>query len=357
MQGYYKKSWLFYNYVWWDHHCTENKANGWLGEVLVNRWKLGHHTLSTVILLCSCSGWYELIDDDSYGIPLHSFFNTSSDGPHINKAVWRELNEEMKKRGYKGLLPFIACTLHIVHNAFHKGIVSLDQVEQLAFDLHAWVKQSPCKIEDFAKPAESTNLEDVSLFLRYVSTRWLTLSPALERIINRWDDAKKYFLDYLPRQQEYKRHLPKNKRYQRIVSSLKENEKETLIEIKFLVGVAPLFNKYLTVFQMDGPRVHCIFEQIKHLLLLLKKFIKPEVIKNSPKAKDLVAIDCSDASNQLPLNKIDFGPSVAGLAQKMKEDWRKKCLEVLHDSYVKMVRHLQMKLPLDSTLNVLLLLT
>ena len=34
-----KKSWLFYNYVWWDQHCTENKANGCLGEVLVNRWK------------------------------------------------------------------------------------------------------------------------------------------------------------------------------------------------------------------------------------------------------------------------------------------------------------------------------
>ena len=116
-------------------------------------------------------------------------------------------------------------------------------MEQLAFDLHAWFKQSPCKIEDFAKLAESTNLEDVSLFLLHVSTRWLTLSPALERIINRWDDAKKYFLDYLPRQQEYKRHLPKNKRYQHIVSSLKENEKEILIEIKFLVGVAPLFNK------------------------------------------------------------------------------------------------------------------
>ena len=52
---------------------------------------------------------------------------------------------------------------------------------------------------------------------------------------------------------------------------------------------------------MDGPMVHCIFEQMEDLLLLLlKKFIKPEVIKNSPKAKDLVAIVCSDASNQLP---------------------------------------------------------
>ena len=189
-------------------------------------------------------------------------------------------------------------------------------MEQLAFDLHAWFKQSPCKIEDFAKLAERKTWK-MYLFLRHVSTRWLTLSPALERIINGWDDAKKYFLDYLPRQQEYKRHLPKNKRYQHIVSSLKENEKETLIEIKFLVGVAPLFNKYLTVFQMDGPMVHCIFEQMKNLLLL-KKFIKPEVIKNSPKIKDLVAIDCSDTSNQLPLNEIDFGPCVAGLAQKMR---------------------------------------
>ena len=95
----------------------------------------------------------------------------SRGGGHINQAGWRELKEEMKKRGYKGLLPFIAGTLHIVHNTFHKGIVSLDQeVEQLAFDLHAWFKQSH-------KPGRCISLQ-------HVSTRWLTLSPALERIID-----------------------------------------------------------------------------------------------------------------------------------------------------------------------------
>ena len=39
--------------------------------------------------------------------------------------------------GHNGLLSFISCTIHVVHNAFHKGIVALHQdVEGLAHELH-----------------------------------------------------------------------------------------------------------------------------------------------------------------------------------------------------------------------------
>ena len=31
-----------------------------------------------------------------------------------------------------------------------------------------------------------------SLFYRHVETRWLTLVPALEKVEERWNDAKKY---------------------------------------------------------------------------------------------------------------------------------------------------------------------
>ena len=75
------------------------------------------------------------------------------------------------------------------------------RLTNLHFDLHAWFKDRPCNIEDFKKLSD-VSIEDESLFLHNVNTRWLTLSTILERILLRWNDAKKYFLDFLPKQKE-----------------------------------------------------------------------------------------------------------------------------------------------------------
>ena len=82
----------------------------------------------------------------------------------------------------------------------------------------------PCKAEDFIALAESLSSKTDGLFMRHVNTRWLTLTPALELVLKRWDDCKKYFLDYVPNKKEYNATLPKNKRYQRIKKCLNEEE-------------------------------------------------------------------------------------------------------------------------------------
>jgi hypothetical protein len=114
------------------------------------------------------------VQNEQYSLPWNRFCNTSSDSPNKD-------------------------TLHIVHTAFHKGISSMPlEVDQFAFDLHAWFKRSPCQLEDFHLLANGTDLSShQSLFFRHVSTRWLTLKPALERISERWADAKTYFLVFL----------------------------------------------------------------------------------------------------------------------------------------------------------------
>ena len=56
--------------------------------------------------------------DEFHDLPWKKLFNISSDGPNINKAIWREFNAKLKALGYKGLINLITCTLHVVHNAF-----------------------------------------------------------------------------------------------------------------------------------------------------------------------------------------------------------------------------------------------
>ena len=83
-------------------------------------------------------------------LPLGKLFNISSDGPNINKTVWREISDALKKEGFSGRIPQTTCCLHIVRSAFHKGLnIYGEESEELAFDMHYWFKNAPCKREDF----------------------------------------------------------------------------------------------------------------------------------------------------------------------------------------------------------------
>ena len=89
--------------------------------------------------------------------------------------------------------------LHVAHNAFRAGLNIYGQdAEELALDLFLWIKSSPCRREDFTNVLTDLDLDEY-LFIRHVQSRWLTLAPALERIVKNWDAVKRYFLQDLPR--------------------------------------------------------------------------------------------------------------------------------------------------------------
>ena len=71
------------------------------------------------------------------GLLLDELFNILSDGPNINKTVRREMNDTLKNEGFSGLILQTTCCLHIVHNAFCKGLnIYGEESEELAFDMH-----------------------------------------------------------------------------------------------------------------------------------------------------------------------------------------------------------------------------
>ncbi|XP_065683985.1 uncharacterized protein LOC105849661 [Hydra vulgaris] len=114
----------------------------------------------------------DLRHNKRFYLPWHRLFNISADGPNIKSAIWRLLNADLHSNDFNGMLPFVSCTLHKVHNAFRKAInVVGEDAEQLAFVLHTWFKNAPCKIEDFKKLSDCIFIEDETLFLRFVNTR------------------------------------------------------------------------------------------------------------------------------------------------------------------------------------------
>ena len=122
-------------------------------------------------------------------LPAKTFANISTDGPNINKFLHKKLDSKLKESYlHPGLLPFNLCNLQKCHNAFHKGRDK--DSENLTFELQAWFKISPCRREDFLQVAfKLQSMEYFSknkaLFYRHVETRWLTLVPAMEKVLER----------------------------------------------------------------------------------------------------------------------------------------------------------------------------
>ena len=189
--------------------------------------------------------------------PAEKFANISTDGLNISKSLQKKLDSKLKESYlHPGLFSFNSCNLHKCCNAFHKGITIYGKdSENLTFELHAWFKISPCKREDFLQVAfELQNMEYFSknkaLFYHHVETRWLILVPALEKVLERLEVSKEYFLEYLPKQKGFEKGAANNERYKRI-STLFKRENVILVQIAFLIDVAIPFQKFLTTFQFE----------------------------------------------------------------------------------------------------------
>lgn len=93
------------------------------------------------------------------------------------------MNKEMKKHGFPGLMTFIPCNLHTVHNAFQKGLDRYgSDAENLTINLYYWFKTSSARRNNWASMMLDLELYD-KLFLRHVQTRWLSLLPALDGML------------------------------------------------------------------------------------------------------------------------------------------------------------------------------
>jgi len=92
------------------------------------------------------------LNQPDYKLDLGKLMSLLSDGPNVNKAVWKIIDEHLKVGDLHGLLPFILCSLHVACNAFRYGFKEYgSEVDQLCLDLFYWFKQSLYKRKSFKK--------------------------------------------------------------------------------------------------------------------------------------------------------------------------------------------------------------
>ena len=315
------------------------------GQVVVHFLKaamFGHATGEDV-----ANSILETLQETGYQLPLDKLLNLGSDGPNVNKTIWNKVNEHVQTKGLPGLLPFIPCNMHVVHNSFREGLkVYGQEAEELAIDIFYFFKHSPCKREDFLEVEASLGFDE-ELFIRHVESRWLSLLPALERIVKNWEPLVQYFLTTLPKTAAASRTLrmlESNIRYNRICRMLKSPT--TLIQINFLLSLSTLYDRFLRLFQREDPLVHILHSEMMNLQRsFMLRFLKGTVVDELKTGKKLKEFNIESSDSQR--SDLEVGQSTQKIIDK-KPDLANKEVMSMRKFYQTVTKYLQKRLPLDN---------
>jgi hypothetical protein len=129
---------------------------------------------------------YEKMVSD--GLPVEKLATLVRDGPNVNKTIFWKMNEAIAKDHpeFSGLVDLGSCNIHIIHNAFGKGLEQYGkEVDQLCLDLHSLFKFSAARREDFQEIQLALDA-DLRNFQQHTEVRWLSICPAIKRILQQW---------------------------------------------------------------------------------------------------------------------------------------------------------------------------
>lgn len=226
-------------------------------------------------------------------LSLRKLLMLASDGPNVNKKVFRCVNEDVKSVREKGLIDIGFCNIHVIHNAFLKGLEELGcDASDFIISIYYYFKDWPSRWEDFTIIQNQKGLPNLH-FVKHVSSRWLTMEQAACRVLQQWDAIIEYFLKFLPSKQAK---VINTITCKKIVNFLR---KRTIkIELMFICSSSSLFTKFTGLFQREEPLIHVIYQQMKDLVLtLMGRICKNEIVKEFNRSPNEDAFKCNNLLN------------------------------------------------------------
>lgn len=211
-------------------------------------------------------------------LSLSKMIMLSRDGPNVNKATFRLISDEVKAERGTALLDIGSCNLHIVHNSYEKGLGHLGgRVGEIAIAIHDFFAVWSGRWADYCQVQQKLNVP-IHRFVKHVTSRWLSLSGAAERLQEQWPSLKEYFLKVIPKYEKKEREPLMNlKSCQRISEFLRDPV--ALPEISFALESAKIFEGFSSIFQKEEPMIHLLYEKMHSLVaVLLGRICKPETV-------------------------------------------------------------------------------
>ncbi len=287
---------------------------------------------------------------EKHSLDPHKLLQCSMDGPTVNLAFLKKINENFSSKGIQPLVDIGTCSLHPMHTAFTKGIETLPfDIEQFANDIYSWFKLSAARRQDFNQVQYEELMESAGeFFLRPVSSRWLSMEPVCRRLIEQFAALKKYFLVSLPASKN-SASVCSGEKYKHIRKTLQEPI--TLIYLNYIAFFASSFSGFLKLFQKLEPLAHILYEKLnEQVRLLMLQFITAEVVANK-EGSTLQQVDCNKSENWLPTQSIDIGigtRKAIAEVEKLNDEKKKELLLAFRRCVKEATCYLQSRLPLSN---------
>ncbi|MDA8010156.1 MAG: hypothetical protein MPK75_10680, partial [Alphaproteobacteria bacterium] len=290
---------------------------------------------------------YEQLVSD--GIPVAKLVTLVRDGPNVNKTIFRKMDELIRHDNpeFTGLVDLGSCSIHTIHNAFGKGLEKCGkEIEQLCMDLHALFKYSAARREDFREVQIEMDL-DLTNFLQHTVVRWLSIGPAVKRILEQWEAVTQFVTDLAKDPKK----LPRSINFKRVHMMLNAKEKMvTRVLLEFLNDVIPVFEQFLLLFQRASPVIHIMYDSMCDILVrLLRRFMKGQAVEKRY-GSDLTSIECQDVKLQLPDKSIVIGKGAREALVKLTSEQQRQALLGIRSFMCTTATELQQKLPLKNEL-------
>ena len=151
----------------------------------------------------SAAGIVALLEQslDKFGLSLDQVTAFSADNTNVNYGIHNSVYTNLKKK-HNDLLRG-NCHAHIMHNTVKHALDKLTvDVENVVLKVYGHFSISAKRRESLKEFCEFCDVEFQEI-LRHVTTRWLSLNPAIHRLMQTWTALKSYFIslgDECPKQ-------------------------------------------------------------------------------------------------------------------------------------------------------------
>ena len=273
-------------------------------------------------------------------IPMGKLIALARDCRNVNKTILNELQQMIKDDDpqFGGFVDIGSCVLHVVHNAFGKGLEKYDkEVDQLCLDLHAIFKHSAARREHYQQLQFDTGV-DLHTFQQHKEVRWLSIGPAISCIVQQRDAICQFIRDLGKNDKK----APKSINYKRVAAMLTEGEKDaTKVLLEFLKSTFPRFEEFLTLFQKSTPTIHLAYDSMcLTLLIVMRRFQKPTALEGKYGAT-LGSVSCEGVKLQLTDNKLVIGDQARMALACLNPAKERLAILGIRLFYVATVSHLQ----------------
>ena len=156
-------------------------------------------------------------------------------------------------------------------------------------------------------------------------------------------------LEYFKKLPDTDKKINSNERYKKIMVIL--TAPEMIVQLCFLKSIKPVFDRFLQMFQTEGPLIHVLHQAMLDLLKqVMSGFLKQSVVKGRS-VNELLKVDSKNIDFQLKNDELDVGNEMKKALNDLKQSGKQsQCFIGIRSFFTTVVAYMQKSLELRNPL-------